>query len=551
MDTVVNNINLGANQVPLAICLLQLSRIKPSATDVQKRRRARYDQTALKELADNIKVMQVIEPIIVRPTDASAESFEIVAGERRWLASKQAGLETVPAIVRTLDDSQVLEIQLVENLQREGLHELEEAEGYETLMTKHGYDIDGLLVKFGKRSRPYIYGRLKLLALDKKSREAFYQGKLNASTALLLARIPVPALQNKALKDITEGWNGAIMSVRAAAEHVQQHYMLRLKDAPFDQKQIDLVPAAGACGSCPKRTGNQPELFGDVKGADVCTDPECFAAKRSAWYVLIEARAKAEGRKVLAGEDAKRIAPYGVDSSLHGGYVKLDDTCYQDAKHRTYRQLLGKDFKAETLLQDPKSGQIVELAKLSDHAETLKAKGVRAEQGRSSGSDGERQRQKAAKLETTFRERVFNAVRTKTPGQLGGEDLRLVATVLWHQAGHDERVRLVTLWNWADKKKANDVVHQSAGQIGKLSEEQLRRFVLDCALIDEVRAHAYSTGKPTKLLDAAKRSRIDTDAIRKALKDEQKARATAKGSTKTTSAKPAVPKGKQRKTKVA
>jgi hypothetical protein len=126
-----------------------------------------------------------------------------------------------------------------------------------------------------------------------------------------------------------------------------------------------------------------------------------------------------------------------------------------------------------------------------------------------------------------------------------------VATVLWRQAGYDDRIRLVTLWNWADKKKASDMVYQSAAQIAKLSEEQLRRFVLDCALIDEVRAHAYSTDKPAKLLGAAKRSRIDTDAIRKALKEEQKARTTAKGSTKTTSAKPAVPKGKQRKAKVA
>ena len=88
--------------------------------------------------------MHVIEPIIVRPKHAGKESetFEIVAGERRWRASREAGLDTIPAIVRTLDDSQVLEIQLVENLHREGLHELEEAEGYEILMQQHHYDIE-------------------------------------------------------------------------------------------------------------------------------------------------------------------------------------------------------------------------------------------------------------------------------------------------------------------------------------------------------------------------------------------------------------------------
>ena len=381
MNTHVSIPAASVTPVPVAIRLLALTNIEPSGTAVQKRRRAHYDAAALKELAENIKAVQVIEPIIVRPKPRNdgCESFEIVAGERRWRASRQAGLDTIPAIVRALDDGQVLEIQLVENLHREGLHELEEAEGYEVLMQQHGYDIDGLVAKLG-RSRAYIYARLKLLALDKKAREAFYQGKLNASTALLLARIPIASLQQQALKAITTGWQGEPLSFRDAQRHIQEHFMLRLKEAPFDQKLADLVPAAGPCGSCPKRTGNQPELFGDVKGADVCTDPQCFAAKRAAWSQRIQAQAKADGRTVLSGKEAKRVAPYGVHSNLQGGYVALDSPCYEDEKGRTYRQLLGKDFKAAVLLQDPKSGQVVELAKLSDHGETLKAKGIRREQ---------------------------------------------------------------------------------------------------------------------------------------------------------------------------
>src|ERR1700681_4006801 len=118
----------SAASVTLAIRQLALKQIEPSATAVQERRRAHYDAAALKELAQNIKAVQVIEPIIVRPKAGSQEPerFEIVAGERRWRASREAGLEAIPAIVRTLDDGEVLEIQLVENLHREGLHELEE-----------------------------------------------------------------------------------------------------------------------------------------------------------------------------------------------------------------------------------------------------------------------------------------------------------------------------------------------------------------------------------------------------------------------------------------
>src|SRR5271167_2557692 len=298
MNLEVSNSSSTAS-VALAIRNLALKCIEPSGTPVQERRRTHYDAAALKDLAENIKAVQVIEPIIVRPKigGKDAERFEIVAGERRWRASREAGLDTIPAIVRTLDDSQVLEIQLVENLHREGLHALEEAEGYEILMQQHHYDIEQLCAKVG-RSRAYVYARLKLLALDKKSREAFYAGKLT----------PAPALQQDALKAITATWNGEPLPFKDAQRHVQDRFMTRLKDAPFDAKTTDLVPGAGPCSTCPKLTGNQPELFGDIKNADVCTDPVCYAGKRAAWGERLRAQAEAEGRTVLTGKDAKRIA---------------------------------------------------------------------------------------------------------------------------------------------------------------------------------------------------------------------------------------------------
>jgi hypothetical protein len=96
-------------------------------------------------------------------------------------------------------------------------------------------------------------------------------------------------------------------------------------------------------------------------------------------------------------------------------------------------------------------------------------------------------------------------------------------------AGHDSRIRLVKLWNWAQKSTASEVVHRSHTQIGKLTEEELRRFVVDCALIPEVRANPYDTSKPEKLLEAAKRLRINTDDIRKTLKTAQVAKQETRG----------------------
>jgi ParB/RepB/Spo0J family partition protein len=245
MNTQVSS-RSGITSATLAIRNLPLKNIELSGTAVQERRRTHYDATALKDLAENIKSVQVIEPIIVRPKMGGnePEQFEIVAGERRWRASREAGLDTIPAIVRALDDGQVLEIQLVENLHREGLHELEEAEGYEILMQQHHYDIEQLSAKIG-RSRAYVYARLRLLALDKKAREAFYAGKLTAATALLLARIPVPALQQDALKAITATWNGQPLPFKDAQRHIQDRYMTRLKDAPSMPRRRTSCPAPG------------------------------------------------------------------------------------------------------------------------------------------------------------------------------------------------------------------------------------------------------------------------------------------------------------------
>jgi ParB/RepB/Spo0J family partition protein len=510
METVI------ADSATLSIRMLALTSITPSETSVQGRRRQRYDAKALNELAENIKAVQVIEPIIVRPKGEGSEHFELIAGERRWRASQLAHVETIPAIVRPLNDQAVLEIQLVENLHREGLHELEEAEGYEELMRHHRYTLETLASTVG-RSRSYVQSRLRLLSLGNAARDAFYKGKLTAATALLVARIPVAELQAQALKEITaQNWRGEPMSYREARQHVEQRYMTRLKGAPFDQKLENLIEDAGACASCPKRTGNQPELFGDIKGGDVCTDPKCFASKRDAYGRQSLAAAKAEGRIVLSAEEAKRIAPHGARFALQGGYIALDERCHEDAKARTFREILGKGYKSETVLRIADTGEMLEIAKRTDIADTLKAKGISADR-RQSTSQADRERQKAAKQETEFRGRLLEAIRLKTPKALESADLKLVASALWRQLGHDAQIRLVILWGWADKKKAASAVYQLGPRIAKLAGNELLRFVLDCALVGEVRSSAWDSSRPVGLLDAAKRLRIDVEAIRKSI----------------------------------
>jgi hypothetical protein len=144
-----------------------------------------------------------------------------------------------------------------------------------------------------------VFARLKLCALCPEARKAFYAGELDASRALLIARIGHHDTQRKALKDVQGGrYQGdEPMSYREAHQHILQTYMLQLKKAPFDTKDEQLLAKAGACGPCPKRTGNQADLFGDVKSADVCTDPKCFDDKRQAHFAKAAKELEAKGEE--------------------------------------------------------------------------------------------------------------------------------------------------------------------------------------------------------------------------------------------------------------
>ena len=160
-----------------------LALLAPSPTNPRKH------FAELEGLAESIKAQGVMQPILIRPwpddnpTPEGRDrrpAYEIVAGERRYRASLLAGLDTIPTLVRPLTTRQVLEAQIVENLQRRDVTELEEAEGYQLMMRDHGYSADELADKVGK-SRAYIYARLKLTALCAEARQFYRDGKLDAS----------------------------------------------------------------------------------------------------------------------------------------------------------------------------------------------------------------------------------------------------------------------------------------------------------------------------------------------------------------------------------
>jgi len=238
----------------------------------------RTDFGDMKAFAETIREHGVISPITIRP---AGKRFEIVCGERRWKGAKAAGLKTIPAVVRALLDDEAKEIQIVENLQREDVTPLGEAQGFADLR-KLGLSVDDIAAKVGQ-TRSLVYARLKLLDLEAKPRKALEENKIDASVALLVARMP-RALQGKALDELAK-YHGGLEGLTARdAAHRLGSFQTPLSKAFFEPADSMLVKEAGACGPCPKRSGNAKELYPEIKDADVCTDPGCFARKAQAEF---------------------------------------------------------------------------------------------------------------------------------------------------------------------------------------------------------------------------------------------------------------------------
>lgn len=358
-DTITNAIpaaGAGAGFAHLPVLSIARSLTNP---------RKHFDPVFLQELADSIKATGVHQPILVRPLPAhrvadeqawaktekrERAQYELIAGEHRWRACQMAGMAEIPAMIRDMTDAEALEAQVIENLQRKDVSELEEAEGFQVLMQHQGISADQMGAKIGK-SRAYVYGRLKVLSLCETGRAALRAGSIDFSKALLAARIPSEKLQLEAIEYMTQtDWSDNTPSYRDCALHVQQNYMLRLDKARFTITDASLLPKAGSCSDCSKRTGANPDLFSDVDSADVCTDRLCFENKTAAHTAQQAAAAQEKGQTVIVGEQAEELAgQHGYYNDKMVGYRRLD-TAEDSPTSEPLRKIIGKQMEAEGIL---------------------------------------------------------------------------------------------------------------------------------------------------------------------------------------------------------
>ncbi len=191
LSSLIGDVKTSTTNNKLAISDVVRSKLQP---------RKNFDKQYLQDLTDSIQARGVVQPIIVRKSKSENGKFEIVAGERRWLASQNAGLNEIPAVIIEADDLKSLEFAIVENVQRHDLNPIEEAQGYKRLMSDFGYDQDKV-AKFIGKSRAHIANCLRLLSLPNNVVELIEANKLSQGHAKILVGLENSFLLAKKIID--------------------------------------------------------------------------------------------------------------------------------------------------------------------------------------------------------------------------------------------------------------------------------------------------------------------------------------------------------------
>lgn len=362
----------GALSIPVGL-------ITPSPLNPRKRWAA--DKVAA--MSADMAINGQIQPIRVRPNAQHTPTngrppYEIVVGETRWRAAPGAGMGHLDAVVRDCTDQELIKLALAENTKRQDLHPLEEADGYAALLRQPegltGYANPQEMAAAVGVSPSYVYQRLKLRSLCQAGRDAFLAGTIDASVALLIARMPDATEQARATARIVSGFGGEPYSYRQASEFLKREFMLALTLARFDTAAEYKV--AGPCSACTKRSGAAPDLFADVAGGgDLCQDSRCYQAKAEEAHQALLQAARDAGRTVLQGSAARKVLPSAESEPV--GHYRLDAPCpaLTDSQ-RTLRALLGTGFAGSIVVLDLPNQAPVELVPADAAARAIKARGL-------------------------------------------------------------------------------------------------------------------------------------------------------------------------------
>ena len=249
-----NKVNSNVNK--LAVSDLVRNKLQP---------RKIFDQENLEELTNSIKERGVIQPIIVRNSQDHTDKYEIIAGERRWLAAQNAGLHEVPVVITEADDLKSLEFAIVENVQRHDLNSIEEANGYQKLIDQFGYDQEKV-AKFIGKSRSHISNCLRLLTLPKEVIALIENGNLSQGHAKVLVGLENAFFLAKKIIDKKLSVRQAEYLVRIFKTKNKSKYIL--KDPNLKQLESELINKIGLNVSINNKKNNSGSIYFEYKNLD-------------------------------------------------------------------------------------------------------------------------------------------------------------------------------------------------------------------------------------------------------------------------------------------
>jgi ParB family chromosome partitioning protein len=495
--------------------LIPLNRLLPSPTNPRKN----FPEKGMQELAESIAEKGVLQNIVVRVHPKKESFYEIVCGERRYKASLLAQKEDIPATVRDLSDTDVIEIQSIENDQREDVHPLEQAVSYKNLIDKCGYDIEKIHTKIHK-DKTFIAQRLQLLNLIEKAKEYFWNGDISVTHAIKLARL-TQEQQAQALRRLIQNEeeyeNGKQMRYKRVASisefdaWLNATIYLDLHSAPFPKDNAELLPQAGSCTMCPKRTGFNSDLFPDIRKKDTCTDAGCFNAKREAFVQMQIEQHKEEGVELVKITDQWSSSTPDVIGQ-------------QDYKILSWKEAKkAKKVTQAIFVDDERKGEVVAITLRNQNSDSATPKELTAKEKaeRKKKSDANKKRKQTIQI----RQAVLKAIMGKT-NTLPMDVLMEIAVDYFKDKRHDQKVAMCHFLAGEVKRGRYGSFDTQGTLRTHLRNKVINPFALFLGiyLFDKTIITEYHHPSDTPLREYAKKYKIDWKKIESSIKNPAKKR---------------------------
>ncbi|MCI0626949.1 MAG: hypothetical protein L0387_35770 [Acidobacteria bacterium] len=323
--------------------------------------------------------------------------------------------------------------------------------------------------------------------------------------------------------------------LRELREWIEREIHLDLKNAPFDARDASLQPTAGPCTTCPKRTGNNPLLFPEIRNKSLCTDPACYKAKVQALVQLRVTPLVEQGQKPLQVSEV----PYWQ------AHVRAPNTFYEGQYRRAEREAECADTQVAVVVDGRRAGTVLHIC-TSEKCET------HGRVSRYEVSPQEREQRRkialAARIQKEARLRILHAVREKLPDALSRADFEMVALDYCRRLGHDNHHRLFQVYGWEEEKiktswGGSSVDHEKLAQdqVRSMTNADLNRFAVTCALVSDLYYSGFGgdevLSKESNLAQAASRYSVSTTKIATAVKAELVAKRRSARSKKGSSEK--------------